>query len=97
MNGPINKTDLLRKLEPNEEPLALSCDSPDECATYSTLVWRYNRREGRKEGKYIHISIDYYNAMVWFVCVSWTQHMNEVNHEVPPLKWKKLLKQKKTK
>lgn len=85
----------LKMLSPNDEPLAYSCLDDSQYSRCTTLANELNSKEGEKNRKYIHVSRDYADSLVFFVCVSWEQHTKELNKESPPLGWREELRKKK--
>lgn len=85
----------LVKMNPEDEPLAFPCSDNQEYSRCTTVANKINNHEGERTGKYIHVSRDYPDSLVFFVCVSREEHRKEMTREKPPLEWRKRLAKKK--
>ena len=90
------KTDIVAEMKPGEVK-EIKAEGAEDCCTYNTLAWRYNKLKGKQLGKYIHTSIDYDNSTVWLVCTTYTEYEQEKNRELPKGWWKVKLPKKKSK
>jgi len=89
------KMDLFRGLKPGDKPLIIDLGDIGECTSYSTLGWRYNTFEGKEEGKYVHVSIDYKTASVYLICTTYEEYEKEQRRKLPRQWWKTKIKSKK--
>lgn len=85
----------LRIMNPDNEPFAYPCEDDSQYSCCTTLANELNAKGGEKAGKYIHVSRDFPDSLVFFVCVSWERHLKETNKESPPLGWREELRKKK--
>lgn len=87
--------DELMRMTPDDEPLAFPCADDRQYSCCTTLANELNTRYGENMGKFIHVSRDYPDSLVFFVCVSWAKHIQELIKESPPFAWRENLRKKK--